>query len=185
MADISKIKLENETYNIKDEVARQALTNAIHDDILSNTNNKFVMIGDSIAEGYGWWNGNVANKTTSNDGFMALLRNDYPNSSFNNLSVSCSTIAHISGHSNLTPQINNVPNDTTHCFILTGINDVTCSFNDNTNYIGYPNDKVLSENYISNSFTTTCNAFESSITNLLSTSKSALKPAISTPQVTS
>lgn len=168
MADISKIRLENQTYNIKDEVARQALTNAIHDDILSNTNNKFVMIGDSIAEGYGWWNGNSANKTTSNDGFMALLRNDYPNSHFTNLSVSGSTIANISGHSNLTPQINNVPNDTTHCFILTGINDVTLSFANNTNYIGYPNDKILDTNYISNSFNTTCNAFESSITNLLS-----------------
>ena len=64
-------------------------------------------------------------------------------------------------------QIANVANDTTHAFIMTGINDVTVSFRDNANYIGFPKDRITSGNYISNDYTTTCNAFESCIQLLL------------------
>lgn len=155
--------------NRKIDLANSQLDTLINNysDIFTNTNNKFVMIGDSIAEGYGWWGGNSQNKNNNNDGLMSLLRNDYPNSSFTNLSVSGSTIANITGHPNLQTQITNVPNNTTHCFIMTGINDVTVSMRDNANYIGYPTDKVIRDNYISNDFSTTCSAFESCITNLL------------------
>lgn len=136
-------------------------------DIFTNPLNKFVMVGDSIAEGYGWWGGNPNNKNNQNDGLMALLRNDYPNTQFTNLSVSGSTIANIVGHPNLQTQIQQIPNNTTHCFIMTSINDVTITINDHNNYIGYPKDKVLSVNYINNDYTTTCNAFESNIQELL------------------
>ena len=135
------------------------------DDIFANTNNKFVMIGDSIGEGFGWWHGNINQKTTSNDGFPALIRADY-GINFLNLSKSGSTIADIDGHLSLKSQVDNVPNDTTHLFILSGINDVTTMMNDNTNYVGYPKDKISANNYLNNDFTTTCNAFESCLRNL-------------------
>ena len=156
--------------NDKIDLANSQLETLIenYNDIFADTSNKFVMIGDSIGEGYGWWNGNLANKNNSNDGFFAILRQQYPNSSFNNLSVSGSTIANITGYQNLQSQILNVPADTTHCFIITGINDVTVSCNTNTDYIGYPTDKVTSGNYISNQYATTCEAFESNIQALLS-----------------
>ena len=155
--------------NQKIDLANSQLITLIdnYSDIFTDPLNKFVMIGDSIAEGYGWWGGNSANKNNQNDGLMALLRNNYPNTNFINLSVSGSTIANITGHANLQTQITQVPNNTTHCFIMSGINDVTVSMNDNNNYIGYPTDKVLSENYVSNIYNTTCSAFESNIQSLL------------------
>ena len=155
--------------NQKIDLANSQLNTLINNysDIFTDPLNKFVMVGDSIAEGYGWWGGNSANKNNQNDGLMALLRNNYPNTTFTNLSVSGSTIANITGHANLQTQITQVPNNTTHCFIMSGINDATVSMNDNNNYIGYPTDKVLSENYVSNLYNTTCNAFESNIQSLL------------------
>ena len=156
--------LTNEIQNTNNQVS--ALMNN-YSDIFTNPLNKFVMIGDSLADGYGWWGGNINNKNEQNEGLTALLKNDYPNASINNIAVSGSTIANIVGHPNLQTQVNQVPNNTTHCFIMTGINDVTFSINDKNNYIGYPKDRVLASNYLQNDYTTTCNAFESNIRNLL------------------
>ena len=156
--------LTNEIQNTNNQVS--ALMNN-YSDIFTNPLNKFVMIGDSLADGYGWWGGNIDNKNEQNEGLTALLKNDYPNTSINNIAVSGSTIANIVGHPNLQTQVNQVPNNTTHCFIMTGINDVTFSINDKNNYIGYPKDRVLAANYLQNDYTTTCNAFESNIRNLL------------------
>lgn len=57
MSDISKIKIENETYNVKDEISRQGITtleNSVNE-ISSQLNKKrtVLLIGDSYAEGYG------------------------------------------------------------------------------------------------------------------------------------
>lgn len=62
MPDISKIQLENTVYDIKDVTARnsiETINNQIknYEDLFNNTNNKFCIVGDSIAEGYrlvGW-----------------------------------------------------------------------------------------------------------------------------------
>lgn len=51
MADISKIRLENETYNIKDETARNDI-NILKLPRNSFANRKIILIGDSYAEGY-------------------------------------------------------------------------------------------------------------------------------------
>lgn len=62
MADISKIKLDNAVYNIKDETARNNLANykTSNDAEIANlklphpffANKKFILIGDSYADGY-------------------------------------------------------------------------------------------------------------------------------------
>ena len=64
--------------NNKIDLANSQLETLINSygDIFTNPLNKFVMIGDSIAEGYGWWGGNPNNKNNQNDGLLALLRND-------------------------------------------------------------------------------------------------------------
>lgn len=51
MADISKIRLENETYNIKDENARNNITN-INSTLNKFINKKYLLVGDSYGEGY-------------------------------------------------------------------------------------------------------------------------------------
>lgn len=51
MADISKIKIENDTYNIKDESARNAIA-SLQQPKNYFANRKVVLIGDSYAEGY-------------------------------------------------------------------------------------------------------------------------------------
>ena len=44
------------------------------------------VIGDSNAEGYGWWGGNVLDKTSENDGYCAVLRELYPDAVIDNYS---------------------------------------------------------------------------------------------------
>lgn len=51
MADISKIRLQNETYNIKDQTARDNLQN-INEHINIEESNKTIFLGDSYIEGY-------------------------------------------------------------------------------------------------------------------------------------
>ena len=51
MADISKIRLENETYNIKDTTARNSIS-SINTILNRQLNKKFLLVGDSYGEGY-------------------------------------------------------------------------------------------------------------------------------------
>lgn len=51
MADISKIRLEDETYDIKDATARTDISN-INTYINRKLNKKFLLVGDSYGEGY-------------------------------------------------------------------------------------------------------------------------------------
>lgn len=50
--------------------------------------NSLAVLGDSNAEGYGWWEGNRENKTYKNDGYCAVLREIYPNAVIDNYSYS-------------------------------------------------------------------------------------------------
>ena len=51
MADISKIRLENETYDIKDATARNDIS-SINTILNRKLNKKYLLVGDSYGEGY-------------------------------------------------------------------------------------------------------------------------------------
>lgn len=125
-----------------------------------------VMLGDSIAEGYGWWGGNKEDKTNENDGIFALWRKQYPNNTYANLSVSGATLATISGYQNIASQIANIPSSPDYIFIWGGINDVTVSVSAKENYVGEVPLSLDSTNVSLQ--TTACNALLYILTQILS-----------------
>lgn len=126
-----------------------------------------VMLGDSIAEGYGWWGGEPENKTDANDGIFALWRQQYANNTFANVSVSGSTLATISGYQSIAAQISNIPKNPNFIFVWGGINDVTVSISAKKNYVGEVPLSLDSTNV--NLQDTACNALLNILTQILTT----------------
>lgn len=126
-----------------------------------------VMLGDSIAEGYGWWGGEPENKTDANDGIFALWRQQYANNTFANLSVSGSTLATISGYQSIASQIPNIPQNPNFIFVWGGINDVNVSISAKKNYVGEVPLSLDSTNVSLQD--TACNALLNILTQILTT----------------
>ena len=130
-------------------------------------NKTVVMLGDSIAEGYGWWGGEPDNKTNANDGVFALWRQQYANNTFANVSVSGSTLATISGYQSIASQISNIPQNPNFIFVWGGINDVTVSITEKKNYVGEVPLSLDSTNVSLQD--TACNALLNILTQILTT----------------
>ena len=127
--NVSKFNLLGEEINIKDEFLRDRITGL---DISS-----LAVIGDSNAEGYGWWKGDISKKTNKNDGYCAVLRELYPNAVIDNYSVSGATLS-VSGNY-LLPQLENLLNSRKqyqHIIIQAGFNDIVSKINGTENFIG-------------------------------------------------
>ena len=131
-------------------------------------NKKVLFMGDSIANGYGWWDDDTP-KTNANDGVCAIWRKKYPNNTFENIAVNqttlCGNIPSVPYISQQLAQISS--NDYTHIFIICGINDISAGANNNIfKYFGDGN--LYFQNEISNDFSTSLSGLASTFTSLRS-----------------
>ena len=120
MADISKIRLENETYNIKDETARNNITN-INSTLNKIISKKYLLVGDSYGEGYSP-DGNVESWCIKFKNYLGLT------------SENCSVIVGggygFGTSNNFATLIQNATADDniTDIILLGGYNDISSSF---------------------------------------------------------
>ncbi len=167
MSDVIKFNLLGTDVFVKDNFLREKITGL---DLSS-----LAVLGDSNAEGYGWWI-YKANKTTKNDGYCAVLRELYPNATIDNYAVSGSTLS--SNTSNyLLSQLNEMlasKKEYQHVIIQSGFNDISTLYNGTKNYIGIT---PLSRDLCMaiNTYDTCVNAFCSYVT--------AIKKAIPTAKI--
>lgn len=143
-------------YDLKDEKARNQIINI--NLFESNESKKFGLLGDSIAEGYGIWGGNRDNKTNVNDGFFGILRSKYPQHTFENLSISGSTLSSSTTGAHIEDQVSKLSGEYEAIFVLCGINDITCYLGDE-DCLGDFKDPY--NNVINNDYSTTYNALSS------------------------
>lgn len=97
------------------------------------------VIGDSNAEGYGWWEGNRTNKTNENDGYCAILRELYPESTIDNYSLSGATLRgenEYSGKAQCDALINS-GKSYDYVIIQLGMNDMNNVMETYNNVVGY------------------------------------------------
>lgn len=120
MADISKIKIENETYDIKDTTSRNSIS-SINTILNRQLNKKFLLVGDSYGEGYSA-DGYVESWCTKFKNFLGLT------------SENCSVIV-AGGYgfgtsNNFATLIQNATADDniTDIILLGGYNDISSSF---------------------------------------------------------
>lgn len=126
--DVSKFNLLGEEIGIKDKFLRDRITGL---DLKS-----LAVIGDSNAEGLGWWK-EISKKTIKNDGYCAVLRELYPNAVIDNYSVSGSTM--MTSNLYLLPQVENMLNskkEYQHCIIQAGFNDISQFISSGTMFVG-------------------------------------------------
>ena len=97
------------------------------------------VIGDSNAQGFGWWQGNVANKTTENDGYCAVLREFYPEATIDNYSVSGALLRGETGNVGKV-QVDNLINSGKqyeYIIVQLGWNDLGAIMGTTENVVGY------------------------------------------------
>lgn len=126
--NVSKFNLLGEEIEIKDKFLRDKITGL---DLTS-----LAVIGDSNAEGLGWWK-EISKKTIKNDGYCAVLRELYPNAIIDNYSVSGSTM--MTSDLYLLAQVENMLNsrkEYQHCIIQAGFNDISKFINSGTMFVG-------------------------------------------------
>ena len=97
------------------------------------------VIGDSNAEGYGWWGGNSLNKTNENDGYCAVLRELYPDATIDNYSVSGAFLRGISGNTAKEQCDALIRSGKTYEYVIiqVGMNDLQTIMNTTNNIVGY------------------------------------------------
>ena len=97
------------------------------------------VIGDSNAEGYGWWGGNSLNKTNENDGYCAVLRELYPEATIDNYSVSGAFLRDISGNTAKEQCDALIRSGIKYEYIIiqVGMNDISTIMNSQNNIVGY------------------------------------------------
>lgn len=97
------------------------------------------VIGDSNAEGFGWWGGDVSNKTLENDGYCAVLREFYPSAIIDNYAVSGALLHGTTGNV-AKVQCDNLLNSGKqyeYVIIQCGMNDMGTILNTTDNVVGY------------------------------------------------
>ena len=97
------------------------------------------VIGDSNAEGFGWWGGDVSNKTTENDGYCAVLRELYPSATIDNYAVSGALLRGTTGNV-AKVQCDNLLNSGKqyeYVIIQVGFNDLGTIMENADNVVGY------------------------------------------------
>lgn len=163
---VKHIKLGDTLLDIDDGQNSLAKTAATFSADMLAGEKTVIMLGDSIAEGYGWWNGDRGQKTDENDGVMAIWRQMYPDNNFINLAVSGSTLAAISGYSNVATQVSGITGTPDYILVWAGINDVTVTMRSSSNYVGEP--PVSLDSTPTNLQTTACNALIKLLAELIS-----------------
>lgn len=131
---------------------------------LSSGGQRIVFIGDSIANGWGWWN-NTTEMTDENRGLYSIMKKKYPNNSYEIYAKNSACLSSlISSDNNIQQQLLQISDNPTMCFIICGINDINATFQHrNTNLNNFGLDINLFGTYISEKFDTTINALCSTI----------------------
>lgn len=126
---------------------------------LLNGGKKLLILGDSIANGYGWW---TSNKTDENDGIFAIWRKKYPNNVYVNIAVNQTTLAiNTDSKPTISQQLTQITeSDYDYAFLICGINDQSLAVN---NKIKFGVMETSYQNPIENDYTTTIRALISTI----------------------
>lgn len=97
------------------------------------------IIGDSNAAGFGWWRGNVADKTLENDGYAAVLRELYPDAVIDNYAVSGALLRGETGNVGKIQCDQLIESGKSYEYIIIqlGWNDLGFIMNSTDNVIGY------------------------------------------------
>lgn len=114
------------------------------------------VIGDSNAEGFGWWEGDVSNKTLENDGYCAILREFYPDAVIDNYAVSGALLRGDTGNV-AKVQCDNLLNSGKryeYVIIQAGMNDMGTILGTTDNIVGYCPALKSSASNIVNDYTT-------------------------------
>lgn len=122
---------------------------------------KVLMLGDSIANGYGWW---TTDKTDENDGLCAIWREKYPLNTYDNKAVNRTALcSQFEGLPTISAQLAGVTaSDYTHVFMICGINDISNLTGDNAEYFGFHDSYWYNKQVIDDYSTVTkaiCSAF--------------------------
>lgn len=129
-------------------------------------NKKIAFLGDSIANGYGWW---TNKKTDDNDGILAIWRKKFPNNTYENHAVNRTTIcSSYSDTPNLHDQITELTsNDYDYIFLICGINDISVCITteENRQYFGIDDSYWYNQN-ITGDYSTTMKGLASAINEL-------------------
>lgn len=131
--------------------------------------NSLAVIGDSNAEGYGWWEGSRANKTNENDGYCAVLRELYPDSTIDNYSLSGSTLrgeGDYSGKVQCDALINSGKNYD-YVIIQLGMNDMHSIMETYDNIVGYCPSQRSGAAQITNDYSTCVRALCSIVNRII------------------
>lgn len=159
----------NETINnilnqwLKDGTIKDIINNAFTFPSLSsellNGGKKLLILGDSIANGYGWW---TSDKTDKNDGIFAIWRKKYPNNTYKNIAVNQTTLAiNTDGKPTISQQLAQITeSDYDYAFLICGINDQTLA---TKNKVKFGVMETSYQNPIENDYTTTLRALISTI----------------------
>lgn len=152
-------RLKEGQNSIKDSVNKMVgESENLHVDLL-NGGKKLLIMGDSIANGYGWWYTDIP-KSEENDGLFAIWRKKYPNNTYVNIAVNRTTLA--SAYEN-TPKIEDQlsqvkDTDYDYIFIICGINDISNCLNTRTERGKFGVQNYWYNNYVHDDFSTTVNA---------------------------
>lgn len=97
------------------------------------------IIGDSNAAGYGWWEGNAANKTLENDGYAAVLREFYPDAVIDNYAISGALLRGDTGNVGKIQLDSMLDSGKTYDYVIIqlGMNDMNTILNTTNNVVGY------------------------------------------------
>ena len=148
---------------ISDKLFSQLDVESLHK-TLNKGNKKIVFIGDSIANGWGWWT-NDTPMTDDNRGVYSLMKKNYPD---NEYSIYARNSAYLSSEmdnvNNIYTQLQQITTIPDMVFLICGINDINGVFqrrDKEPDYFGF--DVSFFSEYIHDKWDTTLNALCSTI----------------------
>ena len=132
------------------------------------------VIGDSNAAGFGWWGGDVSNKTLENDGYCAVLRELYPDAVIDNYAVSGALLRGDTGNV-AKVQCDNLINSGKryeYVIIQVGMNDLGTIMENSNNVVGYCPSLKSTASHITDDYTTCVKSLISIVNRIVSYSPS-------------
>lgn len=166
---LDSLDFSNEVRKQLEDMLESGELDSIVNDILKNIKNigslqgelaeggkKVLFLGDSIANGYGWW---TTDKTDKNDGVCAIWREKYPGNSYDNKAVNRTALcSEFSGLPTIETQLAGIAqSDYTHVFIVCGINDISNLTEANSQFLGF-HDSYWYNLQVSNDYSTVTRA---------------------------
>lgn len=124
-----------------------------------------VFIGDSICNGWGWWNTNV-DMTDENRGVYSIMKKNYPNNTYHIYARNSAFLSsNMDSSNNIYSQLLQVESTADIVFVLCGINDINGVFqNRNQNGDDFGFDVSFFAPYIHDDWSTTLSSLCSTIT---------------------